>query len=215
MRYYPVTLSDGTLLSLPSVTSVLNVTMSPERRSRLDQAEISNPAKTFLSRETARRRGSFIHRYASTILAGKAMGHGEYHKHLKGLDPWLGRIKLLPALNTDGFVYRVPSPNLRGYAGTFDLVYRDINHGLTLVEIKTTDYMVHEVALESAKLQAAAYAIASDSQSAEQIAAVQTVFVSRYRVTTDFVHGAALVALKQQWEVRLRQFATRLTEAAE
>lgn len=212
MRYYTVHTEAGTV-RLPSVTTILDVTMPLEQRYKLEQAKVINPARSLQTMNAARARGEYIHRYVSTRLQNGHMGHGLYGKWLKRLDPW---IKAVNAHN-NGVIWadQVVTDCDRGYAGTFDLLLDLPGYeGKTLVDLKTTGYKAWPAAIHSAQLQAAAYAAALNKhQWIFQARRIATLHISPYSLVLEVAEGDDLSALIDEFYVRLSQFGSRLCEA--
>lgn len=213
MRYYTVETEAGTV-RLPSVTTVLDMTMPLEQRYSLEQSKIANPARSLQKMTEARQRGDYVHRYVSARLQGSQMGHGLYAKWLKRLDPWIKELNRHNhgSLWADHFVYDLE----KGYAGTFDLLLELPGYeGKTLVDLKTTAYKAWPAAIHSAQLQCAAYAAALAKEQwifrAERIASLH---VSPYALHLEVTEGDDLLALIDEFYVRLSQFGARLTAAA-
>lgn len=214
MRYYTIETEKGTV-QLPSVTTILDVTMPMEDRWKLEQARLKNPARSLLKQNEARERGNYIHRYVSRRLSGGGMGHGQYSRWLRRLDPW---IKSVNEHNSgrcwvDHLVYDVEI----GYAGTLDVLLQLPGYdGYTVLDIKTTAYRAWPGAIHAAKLQTAAYAAALIRHQwiyrPQQIASLH---VSPYEMTLHVTEGEDLQDLIGEFYERLQLFGSRLTAATE
>jgi len=216
MRHYQIQTPDG-LVSLPSVTTILDVTMPLERRSQLEQAKAKDPYKFYRSMEEGRKRGDWLHRYAATRLRGGRLGHGPYGKWLRHVDPLLSE---LLEHRTHGETLWVEQEcwSLRHrYAGTFDLCCEWPDLGWVLADFKTSMFKVWPDALHDGLLQAAAYRLAWGEQHPLLLPdAIAVVYVLPSGLHTTVVDDSMqLERLTDEWIRRRRRFGERLGMADE
>lgn len=214
MRYYKVETENGTV-RLPSVTTILDVTMPLQDRFQLEQAKIKNPARSLQIMTEARQRGDYIHRYVSARLQNQPMGHGLYGQYLRHIDPLVKAIAdCNPRLWLDTPVHDLDY----GYAGTFDLLAHlpEPADRLCLCDLKSTAFKAWPAAIHAAQLQAAAYAAAWNQQHhILRAEAIATIHVSPYSLHIETSDGEDLEALIEEFYERIKLFGQRLTAQSE
>jgi hypothetical protein len=211
-RWYSVTDHTDQPVNLPSVTTILSVTMPPQARAKLTTAQAKNPLKYQQKTQAAQQRGSAIDAYIKARLTKQpARLSPQYTKFKQQIDPWLtSLINSASPIWTDQLVYDLD----HGYAGTLDLIYDMPGFGMTVVDIKTTAYKIHDEALESALLQTAAYCAAWNlNKCALKATAIAVVFITPYGLTAEVRNGEHLEKYIQQFYQRCRKFASAYTAA--
>ena len=213
MRWYSIADPPGTdPVRLPSVTTILDVTMPQQRRDTLIRAEMANPTSFQMKREAAMARGIAVDQWLKHCLTTG---------RLFGVPPAVAKqcSKLLPLvrgiLAQDAPVWadHVVHDASSGYAGTLDIVATLATGEAFVIEVKTSAYTIWPEAVAEAQLQAIAYRAAwLKMYPARPIAGIATWHVTPYlfhEVRT--VAPAALNRLEAAWWLRLRQFASRYT----
>ena len=215
MRHYQILDEQGELRSLPSVTTILEATMTPERRSQLELARVRNPANFQRSMAEARARGNYVHRYISAFFMGGCMGMGQYAVYLRKLQPLLTQIREASVPHgtlVDQLVYS----QRHRYAGTFDLLCRWPKVGMTLVDFKTTGHAIWPAAVEDAKLQVAAYREALESMPYTcSVDAIAVVFLQPHKVTPMILQGEDMEGYCRAWLRRRAQYPAALAAMAD
>lgn len=211
-RYYLIDTSEGQV-RLPSVTTILDATMPISDRFRLEQARALKPTSFIQKQQAGRDRGNYIHRYASAFLQGRRIGHGQYSRWLRHLDPLLkAMVDVNPGpVACDERVYDLEL----GYAGTFDFLLRIPGEGdrLCLCDLKTCTYKAWPVAIHSAQLQAAAYAYAWNQQTvALRAEAIASIHVSPYGLTLITNDADAMAESFAEFRDRLHWFGVMSAE---
>jgi hypothetical protein len=210
MRYYSIDTENGPV-QLPSVTTILDVTMPLEDKWRLEAGKLKNVPRTLKKRDQGRDRGQYCHTYMCRKLAGLPMGHGCYGSWLRRLDPWL---RAIAAHNPSPLTERLVFSLQHGFAGTFDALVQLPNlDGYTLLDLKTCAYKAWPLAIREAQLQCAAYALAlSEQQWIFRASRIATLHLSPYALQVEIVEGTELDALQANFLERLHLFGTRRTE---
>jgi hypothetical protein len=184
---------------LPSVTTILEDTMSLDRRALLD-AWYANTAKSHLKNAESQRRGNQVDAWAKAYLLGRSYEiDWQFRPWCDRLLPMLEFIKAFAdSVNVDEFVYT------DYYAGTIDISY--CYEGITtILDIKTRDRVFAE-ALESAQLQVAGYRMAKQAMG-YRVGAICVLSVTpRQLHTTRIDEAVALQGFERQWQNRLCQF---------
>ena len=214
MRWYSVT--DPTApdpVRLPSVTTILDVTMPQSRRDTLVRSEMANPTAYALKREAAIARGIACDRWFKQCLTTDRLlgAPASITPQCKRLIPLVRSIlREARPVWADQQVHSIPM----GYAGTLDVVATLPLLGNTLLELKTTAYTIWPEAVAEAQLQAIAYALAWDGMHPESpIDAIATVHVSPYMIHTETTNTPAKLAkLTAAWHLRRKHFASRFSQ---
>ncbi|MEA5465277.1 PD-(D/E)XK nuclease family protein [Leptothoe sp. PORK10 BA2] len=211
-RWYPVTDHDGKTVNLPSVTTILSVTMEQQTRSKLTQARAKNPFKYQQTTAAAQHRGQAIDSYVKARLTRQtARLDPQYHQFKRHIDPWLtSLLRSNEPIWTDQFVYNLA----HRYAGTLDLIYEIPGFGMTVVDVKTTGYKIHPEALESALLQTAAYRAAwNQGRCALRVDAIAAVFITPYGLTAEVRNGEHLEKHTEAFYQRCRCFGSAYSQS--
>lgn len=196
MRYYSTPLG-----RLPSVTSILSVTMPVDRRAKLDEWVQSSGA--LKKQDEGRSRGNALDAWAKAYLLSKPLPlDHRYARHARWLGVYLDYVKRsAAAIACDVVVY-----SDLGYAGTVDVLWRN-QAGFWIVEdIKTCTRRIHPQSVGEAQLQAIAYATAL-REMGYSVAAIAPVYVTPTECKTFLTNDPlALDALFLKWMARLTQF---------
>jgi hypothetical protein len=215
MRWYPIPTENG-IKRLPSVTTVLDVTMPLNRKASLHQAQATNPLQAAKRTQQARGLGNEFDRWIKLALVKRRLPPLLPYPALRlcvKVRPWLRAV-----LNGDGPVFVDRLVFTDRYAGTLDAVAPHPRvSGLVLYEVKTSAYKVWPAALEDAQLQAIAYALAWAYGNPEiRLAGVCTVHVTPYQFEEHLVTDVdGLGQLCDRWQLRLQQFSCRYREVAD
>lgn len=210
MRWYTITdLPDTEPLRLPSVTSILDVTMAQFRRDTLVRAEMSNPRAYVLNREAAIARGVAVDRWFKDSLVNGQLLPVPYSvtKLCSRLAPIArGIIATGFPVFTDELVYSIAG----GYAGTLDVVATLPQGFRALIEIKTSAYTIWPEAVAEAQLQGAAYFEAWGALYPDRpLDAIATFHVTPYLMHSHvLVTPPAIAAVLKGWHYRLHRFAS-------
>lgn len=211
VRWYTVTDPPGTEpIRLPSVTSILDVTMPQARRDTLVRAELAAPANYHMKREAAIARGTAVDDWVKRCLREKKV-YGVPHpveRQCRRLLPLVrGIIKIGGQVWTDEVVHSVPL----GYAGTLDVVATLPSGLVALIELKTSAYTIWPEAVAEAQLQAAGYFLAWGRMYPDRgLTAIATYHVTPYMIHEQVVSDpSALGRAVFAWTQRLKQFASR------
>ena len=208
MRWYSFWDDSGQFHHLPSVTTILDVTMAPARRSRLTQALATRPLTSTRQRQAASQRGDRLDQwFKACCQQGKPLPiPAAIAQPGRQLKPYLSQLLSLPHpryINQPVF-----NPD-QGYAGTLDLVAgHPLTPGLVLYELKSTGYKIWPDAIADAELQAAAYALAWPYQYPHlPITALATLHVTPYSLKENLILDPDEIAqLQHQFLKRLRGF---------
>lgn len=214
MRWYTVSdPPDTEPVRLPSVTTILDVTMPQQRRDTLVRAEMAAPVNYQLKREAAIARGNAVDTwFKHCLLEGRVYGLPHpVELQCRRLLPLVRGI-----VNTGGPVWadQVVHHTDLGYAGTLDVV-ATLPGGLrACIELKTSAYTIWPEAVAEAQLQDAAYYLAWMHMHPDRpIDAIATFHVTPYmfhqHITSEPV---ALARAVQTWLMRLKQFASRYSQ---
>lgn len=209
MRWYTVN-EGGQDFTLPSVTTILDATMPLAKRAALARAEARDPRKYHARVNEARQVGNAIDGYIKSKVLSKPAPMplaNNLPAYYRRADEFLRMIQGGPRY-ADELVWDCD----RRYAGTLDLLVQ-MPWGLTVVDIKTTRYKVHEGALEAALLQSAAYFAAFRKVSRLQPTSVAVVFLMPYRMEYFTRSGMELVRIIDEFYQRCRRFGLALTES--
>lgn len=214
VRWYTVTdPPDTDPVRLPSVTSILDVTMPQTRRDTMVRAEMAAPINYQLKREAAIAKGLAVDTWFKNCLVhGRVFGvpHPVERQCRKLLPLVRGIVKAGGPVWIDEKVHHIEL----GYAGTLDVVATLPSGRLALIELKTSAYTIWPEAVAEAQLQAAAYYLAWARQYPDRVpSAIATFHATPYmlhqQITPDSV---ALGRVVQAWLLRLRQFASRFNQ---
>ena len=211
-RWYTVTGHDSQPIQLPSVTTILNVTMPSQTRAKLTQAQAKNPLKYHQKIQAAQQRGNSLDAYVKArLLKQPASLSPQYTKHKQQVDPWIhSLLNSSSFIRADEFVYDLD----HSYAGTLDVVCDVSGFGYTVTDIKTTAYKIHKEALDAALLQTAAYYAAwNQGKCALKATAIAALFITPYGITAEVRNGEQLEQYIQTFYQRCRQFAAAYTAA--
>lgn len=212
MRWYTIETADSKKVRLPSVTTILDVTMTAQRRSNLVRAQVKKPVAYHQKMTTARKRGNAIDHYIKAKLADKTLAlPADYAKYRHRIDPWVRSLKESGSLFwTDQIVHDTD----HGYAGTLDIVCSMPGLGIAVVDIKTTAYKVHPEAMESAMLQTAAYRAAWNlGKCTLRADAIAAVFISPYGLSVHAKSGNDVENYTEQFYRRCKQFASAYSQS--
>lgn len=214
MRWYTVIDPPGTEpVKLPSVTSILDVTMAQPRRDTLVRAEMANPKAFTLNREAAIAKGVAVDDWVKDCLtAGRSLPYPHpVERHCKRLAPLVrGIIRKAGPVWTNEVVYSVAL----GCAGTLDVV-ATLPTGLrTLIELKTSAYTIWPEAVAEAQLQAIAYFILWGKRYPNRpLDAIATYHVTPYMLHEQVISTPqALTKLIAAWTHRQKLFASRFNQ---
>jgi hypothetical protein len=200
-------------LSLPSTTTVLDVTLPLERRHNLQRAVMDDPISATLRRERGADRGKTFDRWVKNCLkSGKLLpSPSEVQPLAQRFGPYLRKLLGLGPFWCDELVYSIPL----GYAGTLDFVCPRPGSGqLCLYELKTSAYRAWPQAVTEAELQAAAYYLAwANHHDPILEGGICTIHVTPYQVIENPIQGVQLGAVLKQWDWRRRQFGARFSES--
>jgi len=137
--------------TMPSVTTILGATSSPESKARLE-AWLARPGS---AQESARacKRGSWVHEQLENHLSGlPVQRHLAFNGYLQSMLPWVEANILEP------IAMELPIWHPAGFSGTFDLLcYTDDSPHVTLVDWKTSKRLRSADLVESYAQQLAAY----------------------------------------------------------
>lgn len=213
MRWYTVTDPPGTEpIRLPSVTTILDVTMPQHRRDTLVRAEMANPVSYAMRREQALARGVAVDGWAKKcVIARRILGrpHPVEKQCLRLLPLIKALIDRPDFLWTDEKVYSAAY----GCAGTLDIVGVLEDEAKALVELKTSAYTIWPEAIEEAQLQAAAYAqLWNKMHPLTAVNAIASYHVTPYMLHVEVRRGAAMAKTIAGWEGRRRLFASRFSQ---
>lgn len=213
MRWYTITEAPDTeALRLPSVTSILDVTMSQSRRDTLVRAEMANPRAYVLNREAAIARGVAVDRWFKDSLVKRQLLPVPHpvSKLCARLAPIArGIIAQEKSVFADEMVYSIAG----GYAGTLDLVATLPQGYQALIEIKSSAYTIWPEAVAEAQLQGAAYFEAWGGLYPDRpLDAIATFHVTPYMLHSHVLATpAAIAAVLKGWHHRLHLFASRFS----
>lgn len=210
MRWYSI--KDGdTVVRLPSVTTVLDVTMPQQRRDTLVRAEMASPTAYSRRRADALSRGLLVDGWVKRCMElGRAIRPP--HPVERQCRRLLPLVRSILTAGGDRFVDQQVH-SILGYAGTLDLLATLPTGQRAVVELKTSAYTIWPEAIAEAQLQAAAYAMAWNEQHPEAPAqAIATYHATPYMVHGQLTFGPALNLVSHQWLQRLRQFSARYSQ---
>lgn len=187
---------------LPSVTTILDATMSGESRAKLGMHYANNP-KAFIQNVESQRRGDQIDAWAKAFLLGQDLPAVDHQ-----FNPWKRQLQPLLEFVTGStraiFCDRVVYDRGRGYAGTLDFVAA-IEGQLTVFDIKTKT-RIWQPAIEDALLQVTAYKEAMETEGYEVGAIAVVVVTDRQQQVFKVDNPSELAALSQAWAMRLQQY---------
>jgi hypothetical protein len=186
--------------SLPSVTTILDATMSDEQRVMLDQFYANNKQSHLINAES-QRRGNQVDEWAKAYLSYRPLPEidHQFSPYCRHLQPILDRLLTdADVVLTDHFVHTDT------YAGTLDAAI--VAGGSVLVlDVKTRRFLFPQ-ALEKAMIQTTAYKEAMESMGAV-VRSIAVVTVTKRKVNYVEVNDPLeLVRLSQQWRSRLAQY---------
>ncbi|MBE9157888.1 hypothetical protein IQ265_13790 [Nodosilinea sp. LEGE 06152] len=214
VRWYTVkTAPDTEPVKLPSVTSILDVTMPQNRRDTLVRAELAAPVDYQLRREAAIARGTAVDTwFKRCVVDGRAYGAPHpVERQCRRLLPLVRSI-----IRTGGPVWvdQVVHHADLGYAGTLDVVATLPIVGLACIELKTSAYTIWPEAVAEAQLQAIAYYLAWNRMHPDEtLKAIATFHATPYMLHQQVIHDpTALGRANQLWLLRQRQFASRFNQ---
>ena len=118
--------------TLPSVTTILSATSSPEAKARLE-AWLKRPGAHEESKRACKR-GSWVHEQLENYLQGKPIKrHLAFNGYLKSMLPWVEENIIEPCM------IEAPVWHPAGFSGTFDLMcWMDQYPELVLLDWKTS-----------------------------------------------------------------------------
>lgn len=185
---------------LPSVTTILEDTMSESKCFALAQHYAKSP-QSYLKNAESRRRGIQVDRWCKAYLLGVALPEIDFQfmPWCHQLKPEIDRLRVTAeAVLSDEFVYT------DHYAGMLDLAI--CNAGTwTVLDIKTKSHF-YLPAIDDHKLQVAAYAHALQ-QHGYRVTAIGLLVGTKSKCESIRVDNAAeLQAISQQWQARLSSF---------
>lgn len=214
MRWYTVSDPPGTEpIRLPSVTTILDVTMPQARRDTLVRAEMASPVSYTLRREQALARGNAVDGWLKgTLKAGHPLPRPfVVDRQCQRLLPLVrGILQNRSPIWTDEQVHSVTL----GYAGTLDLV-ATLPRGLrAVIEIKSAAYTIWPEAIAEAQLQAIAYFLAWARMYPDRpLDAIATYHVTPYTIHAQITHKPEILTrLTSSWLLRLKHFASRFNQ---
>lgn len=217
-RWYPVPDPENPSLTvrLPSVTTILDVTMSEQKRSRLAMSQADNPLTAAIRREQGTTRGTLLDGwFKNSCLRGAVLpAPSGLEKIARQLRPYLLGLVRNPPHYPDETLWSVRL----GYAGRSDLVAPHVRAGgLVLYELKTSGYGPWPEAIAEAQLQAAAYFLLWPSIHPDlPLQGICTIHVTPYLFQERLIlKGDRLTQLLSLWAVRLRMFGSAFSQRYE
>jgi hypothetical protein len=200
-RWYPITTSDGTNLTLPSVTTILDAVLP---KPAIAMAAAANPLKAASNQTAARHRGDFIDAYVKARLRRTTPPTDvRYVRWSLNADHWINQVLDRGTFLDCDLVVHNLNP---GYAGTLDVLVTLSDFGLVLVDLKTIAYRVFDDARHRAELQCAGYSQALAFSHGIKVDAIAPVFISPYGLDIKYVHGVELQNLVSEFNTLTRSF---------
>jgi hypothetical protein len=193
---------------LPSVTTILDQTMPPEQRARIDRFFMRTGA--LKENVEAIRRGETVDAWAKAFLMRSRIPpvDFQFNGFIRQLQPYLERWR-------DEAEEIQVNVQLIGslYGGTADLLLK-LGDGWTVVDIKTKRFILLDAVLE-AKLQCLGYAEILTEQGTS-IEAIAPLVVTRNESKLFHVSDPGeMKNLRQLWDIRVSQFYRKVYETEE
>ena len=198
---------------LPSVTSILDLTMAQSRRDTLVRAEMANPVDYTLRREQALASGIAVDSWAKrSLLLGKLqpVPHPVARQCRRLIPLVRGILKMGEEFWCDEKVYDIEA----GYAGTLDIVATLPAGFRACIELKSSAYTIWPEAVAEAQLQTVAYGLAWNQLHPDTpINAIASFHVTPYMLHPQVtVNPTAIRKLEGAWKARHRLFASRFNQ---
>lgn len=205
-RWYQIVSARGEKLTLPSVTTILDQLPKPQ----LAMSMAKNPVQAASIQAAARHRGTFIDEYVKARLRRTTPpSDARFVKWSLNADIWIkGVLDKGELLDFDRVVYS----EAHRYAGTLDVVISTPDHGVVLVDVKTTQYRVFDEARRQAHLQCAAYYQAYSGD--VELSAIASVFISPYGLEVSHISGVELQNLVSEFNALAKGFGAAYVAAA-
>ena len=188
---------------LPSVTTILDNTMSAVARFHLDR-HYAKGGEASLQNHAAQLRGNMVDTWAKAYLKGDRLPEMDWHiqEYCNRVEPVLSDLRMNSGCESDVVVANVE----KRYAGTIDVLITRPEL-VTVWEFKTKSdrKWINPNALESALLQAAAYVAAGRSQG-RLITDAQVCFILKDALTIHHLEGETLQGYITQFEERAKRF---------
>lgn len=216
MRYYHFEFQ-GQKYNAPSVTTVLDTTLPPARKARIQAASIPNPTRQYFRTKQARENGNLFDGWVKRCFQTGRYCEPPYQiaTLAQKSRPWISKVVEGVGGQTflDQFVHR--TEGCRPYAGTLDAIAPYPGAGLCLYEFKTSLFKVFSEAVSEASLQAAAYAYAwSWQHPGLKPDCLCTFHATPYGVFENLVAGWEQIdQLYDDWLDRLSRFGACLSQS--
>ncbi len=213
-RYY-----DTPSGKFPSVNTILDATMPPENKARLERWRLKNQDLPKQEGEiSAAERGSLMHEAIAKYFQDRFLTNPELHPTVepfwKSIKPWLlksgepATVTFSSSPNNPVKTIELPvyHPELQ-YAGTFDWVGYWEDDILSLVDFKSSGKMKKKSWMGRARLQCAAYKLAFESLFDLKIENVVIPVANPFKIAQVFeLTPEEIESDTEQWLERLNQF---------